>query len=70
MVRGGRVGQSSPFTKVVSCKLNRISRLVPRVNLGVNHMALSQGHREDIVNMSREALEARLVAHEAMDVDE
>lgn len=33
-------------------------------------MAVGQGHGEDIVNMSREALEARLVAHEAMDVDE
>lgn len=36
----------------------------------MNHMAVGQGHGEDIVNMSREALEARLVAHEAMDVDE
>lgn len=36
----------------------------------MNHMALGQGQGEDIVNMSWEALEARLVAHEAMNVDE
>lgn len=36
----------------------------------MHHMALSQGSLEDIVNMSREALEARLIPHEAMDVDE
>lgn len=36
----------------------------------MNYVALGQGQGEDIVNMSREALEARLVAHEAMDIDE
>lgn len=36
----------------------------------MHHMTLSQGHRENIVNMSREALEARLIAHEAMNIDE
>ena len=36
----------------------------------MDHMSVCEGDREEIVDMGWEALEARLVAHEPMDINE
>lgn len=35
----------------------------------MDYVSVCQGHSDEIVDMCREALEAGLISHEAMDVD-
>jgi hypothetical protein len=56
-----------PIGKVVSCYLQRVPRLVSRIELRVYYMRVCKCHRHEIVKMGGKASEACLVAHEAMD---
>ena len=58
-----------PLGKVISRKFDGSPGLVLWIYLRVDYVSVCQGHSDEIVDMCREALEAGLVSHEAMDVD-
>ena len=59
-----------PSTEVVSSKADLLPGLVAWVDFGINNMTLRQRHSQYVVDVSRKALEAGLVAKKAMDVDQ
>lgn len=63
-------GNYRPFAKLLRCMFYCVPSAILGVYLGMDHMSLSQRHGNQIVDVCGEALEASLVAHESMDVDE
>lgn len=59
-----------PSTEILPRELNGLPRLVSRVYLRMHNMRLIKADGEEIVDMCWEALEACLIAHESMDIDE
>lgn len=59
----------SPLAKVISRMLNRFSRFISWINLGVNYMGLGKRLSDNIMHMSWEARKTIFVPQKAMDVD-
>lgn len=58
-----------PVAESISGHSNVLSRLVPRVDFGVDNMGRRQRRAQQSVHMSWETFEACLIAQKAMDVD-
>ncbi len=58
-----------PPAKVIAGEADIPLRPVSRVDLGMYDVRLGQQDGEEVVYVCRKAAEARLVAHEAVDVD-
>lgn len=67
---GVNAERSVPCGELVPCQFERVTGPISRIYLGVDDMGVGQGYGEEIVEMGGEGLEAGLIAHEAMDVDE
>lgn len=65
-----RLVRLEPSAKVISCYLDRLVRLVPGIDLGMDGMRLTQAIPEEPVHVEREILERVVVTHETMDIDE
>ena len=59
-----------PLAKVVTGNLDRLVGFVPGVDLGVDGMGLGEKVLQEGVYMGGERAEGRVVAHEAVDVDD
>ena len=59
-----------PSAEIIGSILYLPLGLIARIDLGVYDMCVGQGDGEEIVDVGGKRLEARLVSHEAMDVDE
>jgi len=59
-----------PVAEVISSKVDVFLRSVSRIDLGVDTMGVHDQRRHEIVDVGWKVLEAGLVAHEAVDVDE
>lgn len=65
-----RVPRSLPITEIIPGIFDGLSRFIPGVDLGVNNMTFGNRDGQKIVYMRREVLEARLVAHEAVYINQ
>lgn len=59
-----------PLAEIITSILNCFPRFISRINLRMKDMGLGYQNTEKIVHMSRKTLEAHLVTHEAVYVDE
>lgn len=62
--------EHQPLAKVMRGCLYALLRPISRIHFGMNSVRLCEDGRDHVVDVSWEALEARLVSHEAMEEDE
>lgn len=63
-----RKEEGLPIAEIVSGKFNRLSRLVSWIYLGMYNMRLFKCDAQKIMNVCRETLKTRLIAHKPMNI--
>jgi hypothetical protein len=59
-----------PSAEIIPRNINSAIRLIPRIDLGVDYMRLSEHVGEKSVDMSWERTKGLVIAEKAMDVDD